>query len=755
MYKVFDSETENFHYKKRFASQFYHKNWVVMRGWKRQDDTRAYLEHFPTKPAQKSYLKIEKDITVLVGHNVKYDLLWEWDNPELQAFFRRGGRIWCTQYAEYLIHAAEPKYHMNAMDDLAEKYGGRKKVDAVKDLWDRGFKTSEIDSDLLADYLIGTKAEKYNSGDIGNTEKIYLGQLAIAEKLGMTAMILARMDGLCCTTEMEWNGLKIDVKEAECRTKELEDELEILEEQLQSSLPEFPPEFTFNWGSKHHISCLIFGGAIQYKKRAPYRDANGKWARKNAVALWPLFEGVPINPELCVKGTQDDRYYQNNISQDVYTSGYRKGEPKFKRVKVKGARKTKFQWYYIDMPGYAVPKPDWALKLDDARGGALYGTAEEILEEVAVTTDEPFLKQFLRRQNIVKDLGTYYLRYDPKKDKYTGMLTCVMPHEHIVHHNLNHTNTVTTRLTSDKPNLQNIPRSGTSLVKKLFCSRWGAAGEMIEIDYSQLEIVVQGLLSKDKQLIKDLIAKIDFHCKRVAAKFNIPYDKAFKLCKDETGADFKLWKSRRTGCKEFSFQRSYGAGAPKISLTTGMPVEEVKTMIRLEDEMYPGIIKYNASVESAVKKSSKPFKDFTRGGKIYYKGYYQVPTGTRYSFRTYDAPDWLQDRGIDQNFKPTEMKNYPVQGTGGEIVQIVLGKLWRHFNKLNNYNQRALLCNTVHDCVWADSNKEVTKQVATDMRRIMEDVPKYLKELYGLDCPVPFPVEVETGPNMFNLKVLH
>ena len=82
MYKVFDTETENHHYKKRFASQFYHKNWVVMRGYKRQDDTRCWFEHYPTKPAKKKFLKIEPDVTILVGHNIKYDLLWEWDNPD-------------------------------------------------------------------------------------------------------------------------------------------------------------------------------------------------------------------------------------------------------------------------------------------------------------------------------------------------------------------------------------------------------------------------------------------------------------------------------------------------------------------------------------------------------------------------------------------------------------------------------------------------------------------------------------------------
>jgi len=104
---------------------------------------------------------------------------------------------------------------------------------------------------------------------------------------------------------------------------------------------------------------------------------------------------------------------------------------------------------------------------------------------------------------------------------------------------------------------------------------------------------------------------------------------------------------------------------------------------------------------------------------------------------------------------PTELKNYPVQGTGGEIVQVVLGKLWRHFVSNDNYNNMALLCNTVHDCVWADSQPEVKDQVCVDMKRIMEGVPQFLEELYGFNVPVPFPVEVEVGNNLYDKQVVH
>ena len=90
---------------------------------------------------------------------------------------------------------------------------------------------------------------------------------------------------------------------------------------------------------------------------------------------------------------------------------------------------------------------------------------------------------------------------------------------------LNHTSTVTTRLSSSNPNLQNLPRKDKSKVKRIFRSR-AKGGLMLEADYSQLEVVVQGVLSKDKQLCQDLRDRIDFHCKRVGIKHNVSYEEA-------------------------------------------------------------------------------------------------------------------------------------------------------------------------------------------------------------------------------------
>lgn len=743
MYKVFDRETENHVEYKRFSNPFSGKNWTVALGWKNQGDERCSYLYFPTKEDEEP-LVIEDKITMLVGHSLKFDLLFGWDDPGLQKYLRRGGRIWCTQYAEYLLEAMHPNSHMNSMDDIAEKYGGRKKIDAVKALWEAGMLTSHIDKDLLIDYLVGTEKEDRNSGDIGNTELIFLGQIKRAKELGMLTMIMARMDGLLATTEMEYNGLKIDVKEAGRRMKILETDLTSTELALEEYIPELPDGLEFNWASNVHKSAIVFGGTIKYKKKAPYKDPNtGELARKLETQDWPLFDGVPVDP--ATEPDLDDA--------DKFTSGKNKGAVKYKKVKVPGEIKEKIQEFTVELPGYTVPNPAWQGKATDGAGEPIYSVNDDVITELG-SRDIPFLKLMSARQNLTKDLGTYYVRYDPKRRDYVGMLTCVMKGTHIIHHLLNHTSTVTSRLSSSNPNLQNIPRGDTSEVKKMFISRF-EGGMMMEVDYSQLEVVVQGLLSGDKNLCQDLRNKIDFHCKRVSAKFGCTYEEALHRCKDATFAEHALWKTRRTKCKEFSFQRAYGAGAAAIAASTGMSIDDVKDLIEAEDIMYPGVTEFNSNVEKTVKRSAKAFKDPMRGFRTFRRGFWQSPTGTMYTFRSYDAPSFLKEKGIDDSFMPTEMKNYPVQGTGGEIVQIILGKLVRHFIKMKNYGGKALLCNTVHDCVWIDYHPDVQEQLAADVKRIMESVPEVLEELYGMDVQVPFPIEIEIGPNLYDKTVLH
>lgn len=743
MYRVFDLETETHSSHKRKASPFDQRNWVVARGWKDQGDAKCSHTYHPTHD-RTTYLSIPDNTTMLVGFNIKFDLLWEMaqGNPDLYKFYKRGGKIWDCQYAEYLLRAQHQDAQMCSLNDTAPKYGGTAKIDAVKALWEAGTQTSDIPEDLLIDYLIGTEEEQRNGGDIRNTELIFLGQIQKAVQLGMLKMIQDRMDGLLSTTDMEFRGLKIDVKEAGRRLNILNADLAAADAELAGYIPDDLP-FTFNWGSKYHASYIIFGGTAKYSVQTTYVDEEtGELARLKAKERQYVQEDGSTHP------TQPGM---------IYLSGKNKGEYKTKMVDVPGELKVKYQDFFYTFPGYTEPSEEWATKNIDGKGLPVYMTKSDVITEISIR-DIPFLKVLSKKQSLDKEIGTYYLRYDEKKKDYVGMLTCVKPVEHMLHHKLNHTSTVTTRLSSSDPNLQNLPRGDKSEAKAMFISRFGDDGAMIEADYSQLEVVVQGVLSGDTALCTSLRNRVDFHCMRVAAKFkktkpDITYEYALDWCKNEDHADYKTGKKERTKCKIFSFQLAYGAGAATIAAETGMTLEETQELIQIENELFPGVVHFNADVESAVKKSAEPFQAVGTDGswRTFRRGYWQAPTGTLYSFRTYEAQAWQRKRGIQESFSPPEMKNYPIQGTGGEFVEAILGLLWRHFVSTDFYGSKAYLVNTVHDCVWVDCHKDVLDQVAADMKRIMESIPDFYNNRHGMHIDVPFPVEVEYGPNMNNL----
>jgi DNA polymerase I-like protein with 3'-5' exonuclease and polymerase domains len=426
--------------------------------------------------------------------------------------------------------------------------------------------------------------------------------------------------------------------------------------------------------------------------------------------------------------------------------------------KPKGAK----QDYGFTFEGYATPNGDWKGKLTDFNGKPVYSTGGDIIEELG-TTGIPFLQALANREKIAKDLGTYYYTADDDGSR-KGMLTCVMP-DGIIHHKLNHHITVTTRLSSSDPNLQNVPRPdfdealnrAKSLVKRMFQSRFGEEGVMAEVDYSQLEVVVQGLLSLDPQLLKDLNAGVDFHCKRLSAKLHEDYADVVRKCKVEKLPDYV---QMRTQIKGFTFQRAYGAGPAGIAASTGMSIEEVKELIDVEERLYPQITTFYDSVQASCADTRWPTlvrEPLPDNPGVYVqcgRGEYKTPTQARFVFTEAPMLKFLRRReGRDAGFYRPAIQNWPIQGVGGQLVQYVLGLLVRHFISNNNYNGDAYLVNTVHDCVWFDCrNAEVAARVIADVVPIMESIPALLKELFNLDCPVSFPVEAEVGPNMMELK---
>lgn len=773
---TFDLETENYRLNKRLASPFDPRNYVVQAGWSingGKPQEQYYTENHRTPVLPVDELDSMGEGDMIVGFNTKFDLLWVWGEPALQAALKRGVTVYCGQYAEYLMGGMTQDVHMCSMNSIAEQYGGGCKIDAVKEMWEDGLLTSQIPRDLLTDYLIGDGKDVV--GDIQNTWLIFKGQVArmkAEHPPEFRTMLKFRMDGYLATTEMEYNGVHVDAKLGEELRVVQEEELAVATNTLESFIPELPPELVFNWGSPTHKSCLIFGGVVKYDKWLPHTDENDNVLYAKMDVDWPIFtyggESKPVDPDT-VKlagavyimeipaGTPNSFEYEgiHYITQDAYKSGKKARTGKFKKMKVDNLDKPKGakQPHYFKFDGYTAPHGAWKGENTDAYDNPLYSTAADVIEKLSAR-GLPFTDALAARTSLAKDLGTYYWKEDAKGNR-KGMLTLVGD-DGIIHHKLNHVNTVTSRMSSSDPNMQNIPRGDTSRVKQMFTSRLGEFGKMAEIDYSQLEVVVQGVLSKDKQLTQDLLDKVDFHCKRLAAKLGEDYADVLRKCKVDKDA---VYLEGRTNAKSFSFQRAYGAGVAAVVASTGMSKEDVEALVAAELVLYPGVAEFDKRLELEINNNRIPTAHklflegvaFTQG-----ESHWDSPTGTRYVWREGITPEFLHAKGKYTGFSPTERKNYPVQGFGGEIVQTMLGKVFRYFLANDRFNGDVLLVNTVHDCLLLDGVEDRIDEVSREVQKILESVPEVFNAAYpDLNIIVPFPCETEIGRDLFDMTELH
>lgn len=207
-YLVLDSETGSKKVYGRVGNPFY--NPIIALGFCSKGE--VYSEYI--YPNKLQNLKIDED--VLVGFNIKYDLLYLWQLPDLQDFFKRGGRIWDCQEAEYTLSGQQNKYP-SLRDTAVQRYGCKQREKKMEEYWSKGVDTMDIPKELVLEDV---------ENDVLDTEQVYLKQLTRVAEAGMLELIEARMDGLLATCEMEYNGLYVNQDILETNKKLLEQEIE-------------------------------------------------------------------------------------------------------------------------------------------------------------------------------------------------------------------------------------------------------------------------------------------------------------------------------------------------------------------------------------------------------------------------------------------------------------------------------------------------------------------------------------------------
>lgn len=384
----------------------------------------------------------------------------------------------------------------------------------------------------------------------------------------------------------------------------------------------------------------------------------------------------------------------------------------FKSGKRKGEHKKRWTDYTVTLPR----KAPTSCKFTSVDEETLVKLKPRLPE-----AEQEFVTKLLKLRALSKEAKTYYRGYS-KLTYPDGK----------IHGNLNHSVVATARLSASAPNLQNAAHGP---IRKHFVSRY-EGGHLLEVDLSQIEVVVQAFLSQDPQLIADIVAGVDFHSKRAAAAAHVDYD----VVREAYLAEDEYWTKARKKAKQFSFQRAYGAGAPKIAVTTGMDIGEVEDLIAAEESMYPGVVDYQNECIKTVSRSTAE-----RDGVVC--GILTTLMGSEYRFqREKFRGEW--------GYKPTTIKNYPVQGMAGDIIKLILGSL-RQF--LWDYNQRdshdgvdnlepVLMVMTVHDSVIFDVPSWVNmKDLATLLIELFVGVRDTIKRRFGFEFNVPIRADAEYG----------
>ena len=178
-----------------------------------------------------------------------------------------------------------------------------------------------------------------------------------------------------------------------------------------------------------------------------------------------------------------------------------------------------------------------------------------------------------------------------------------------------------------------------SRIKECFDSRF-ENGVILNTDLSSAEVIALAILSKDPMLVQDILDGRDMHRYFASLLFKIPEE--------------EVSKSQRSLVKRFTFALQYGSGAKNLAAKNGTSVKTAEEFIANYYSRYQGVAEWQKSVAEAVQASRIMTDRKGPGGYPLGRGEYESITGRLYVF-------WEQEsQWGDPSFKPTEMKNYPV-----------------------------------------------------------------------------------------------
>ena len=316
-------------------------------------------------------------------------------------------------------------------------------------------------------------------------------------------------------------------------------------------------------------------------------------------------------------------------------------------------------------------------------------------------TGEDILSYLAKEHEIIKDIQEYR-QYKKLQSTYVDALPNeVNPKTGRIHTQYMQAVAATGRLSSNNPNLQNIPirTERGKEVRKSFIPR-DENYVLLAADYSQIELRIIAALSAEENMMEAFKNGEDIHASTAAKVFNVPLD--------------EVTRAQRSNAKTVNFGIVYGVSAFGLSNQTDLSRSEAKELIDTYYVTYP---KLKAYMSAQV--------DFARE-----HGYVETVLNRRRYLKDINSRNAMVRSGAERN-----AVNAPIQGSAADIIKLAMINIHNRFEK-ENFKSKMLL--QVHDELVFDAHKEELEVIRPIIKYEMENAFK---------MSVPLDVEVGTGEN--------
>ncbi|WP_428741594.1 DNA polymerase I [Tenacibaculum sp.] len=318
-----------------------------------------------------------------------------------------------------------------------------------------------------------------------------------------------------------------------------------------------------------------------------------------------------------------------------------------------------------------------------------YSTAEDVLSYLA--KDHQIVADILEYRQYKKLQSTYVDALPNEINPKTGRVHTVYAQAVAA----------TGRLSSNNPNLQNIPirtKRGQE-VRKAFIPR-NEDYVLLAADYSQIELRIIAALSEEETMIKAFQHGEDIHASTAAKVFNVPIE--------------EVTREQRSNAKTVNFGIIYGVSAFGLSNQTDLTRSEAKELIDTYYATYPKLRSYIAEQV-----------DFARE-----HGYVETVLGRRRYLKDINSRNAIVRGAAERN-----AVNAPIQGSAADIIKLAMINIYKRFEQ-ENFKSKMLL--QVHDELVFDAHKDEIDIIKPIIKQEMENAFK---------MNVPLDVEIDTGAN--------